>query len=171
MLLGAEVVAIQARSLGTYGSPRVHAELVARGERVARKRVARLRSEQGRSARRRRAFRTTTDSSHTQPTAPNVLARAFSSAASNPVWVTDVTAVWTAEGWLYLAALVDLSSRRVVGSAMSETTDAGLALSALRAALRSRRPPAGLLHHSDRGSPTRARTTAPSWLRMAFVAA
>ncbi len=151
--LGAEVVAIHARSRGTYGSPRIHAELAARGEHVARKRVARLMSEQGLSARRKRTYRTTTDSNHTQPTAPNVLARSFSTTAPNEVWVTDVTAVWTAEGWLYLAALLDLFSRRVVGWAMSETNDAGLALSALRAALRSRRPPEGLLHHSDRGSP------------------
>lgn len=123
--LGAEVVAIHARSRGTYGSPRIHAELAARGEHIARERVARLMSEQGLSARRKRSYRTTTDSNHTQPTAPNVLARAFSTTAPNQVWVTDVTAVWTAEGWLYLAALLDLCSRRVVGWARVRRTTRG----------------------------------------------
>ena len=151
--LAAEVVAIHRRSRGTYGSPRVHAELRARGVRVGKKRVERLMQEQGLEARRKRRFRRTTDSSHSNPIAPNVVARDFTAAAPNEVWVTDVTAIWTLQGWLYLAAILDLFSRRVVGWATSACNDTNLALQALHAALTTRQPPVGLVHHSDRGSP------------------
>jgi putative transposase len=148
-----EIVAAHRRSRGTYGSPRVHAELRARGLCVGKKRVERLMREQGLEARRKRRFRRTTDSNHTLPIAPNVLARQFETNAPNEAWVTDVTYIPTGEGWLYLAAILDLFSRRVVGFAMSEQNDRALALEALQRALRARRPAAGLLHHSDRGSP------------------
>ena len=151
--LAVEIMAAHKRSRGTYGSPRVHAELRARGRRVGKKRVERLMRENDLQARRKRRFCHTTDSKHPNPIAPNILDRRFDPAAPNLVWVTDVTYVWTDEGWLYLAVLLDLFSRRVVGWAASATNDTQLALSALEAALRLRQPPAGLVHHSDRGSP------------------
>ncbi len=151
--LGVEIVAIHRRSRGTYGSPRVHAGLRAKGRRVGKKRVARLMRDKGLAAQRKRRFRRTTDSNHDGPIAPNVLDRNFVQDAPNKVWVTDVTYIFTAEGWLYLAAMLDLFSRRVVGWATSDTNDRFLALDALYQALRARRPQAGLLHHSDRGSP------------------
>ncbi|MDI1450815.1 IS3 family transposase [Polyangium sp. 6x1] len=151
--LAAEITAAHRRSRGTYGSPRVHAELRAKGLCVSRKRVERLMRERGLEARRKRRFRRTTDSNHTMPIAPNVLGRRFDAKAPNEAWVTDVTYIPTAEGWLYLAAILDLFSRRVVGFAMSEQNDRALALAALERALRARRPASGMVHHSDRGSP------------------
>lgn len=143
------------QSRRTYGSPRVHAELQAAGERVGRKRVARLMREDGlRVKARRRARPQTTDSRHAHPAAANVLARRFSVAdnsAPDRVWAGDITYVPTREGWLYLAVILDLASRRVVGWAMQPTLDAGLAAGALRRAVAARRPGAGLVHHSDRG--------------------
>lgn len=135
-----------------YGSPRVHRELRANGRRVGKKRVERLMREEGIAGRKRRRFRRTTDSNHPDPIAPNVLDRAFDVSLPNKAWVTDVTYVWTRAGWLYLAAILDLCSRRVVGWATSENNDRALALDALRRATTTRRPAAGLLHHSDRGS-------------------
>ena len=151
--LGVEIVAIHRRSRGTYGSPRVHAELRAKGFSVSKKRVERLMRESGVEARRKRRFRRTTDSKHAMPIAPNLLSRHFTTNAPNKAWVTDVTYIATGEGWLYLAAMLDLFSRRVVGYAMSDQNDRLLALDALGHALRARRPRRGLLHHSDRGSP------------------
>jgi putative transposase len=151
--LKAQIAAVHEKSRSTYGSPRVHAELRGKGVRVGKKRVERLMREDGIRARQKRRFRRTTDSNHTHPIAPNVLARQFTVTAPNKVWVTDVTYIATAEGWLYLAAILDLFSRRVVGWATSATNDRALALGALELALRARQPAAGLLHHSDRGSP------------------
>jgi transposase InsO family protein len=150
--LTAQIAGIHTRSRGTYGSPRVHAELAAQGQRVGRKRVARLMKQRGLEVRRKRRFRATTDSRHSLPVAKNVLARGFDVKAPNIAWVTDITYIATREGWLYLAAILDLFSRRVVGWATSERIDRQLTLDALGAALRTRRPSAGLLHHSDRGS-------------------
>ena len=151
--LAVEVAASHKRSRGRYGSPRVHADLRARGVHVGKKRVERLMREQGLAARRKRRFRKTTDSAHAQPIAPNVLERDFETSAPNEVWVTDVTYVWTDEGWLYLAAIIDLFARRVVGWAASDTNDTQLALTALAMATKRRKPARGLVHHSDRGSP------------------
>ncbi len=148
-----EIVAAHQRSRATYGSPRVHRELRARGLRVGRKRVERLMRDRGIQARRKRRFRRTTDSKHANPIAPNVLARKFEVKAANAVWVTDVTCVWTGEGWLFLAVMLDLFARRVVGWAASASNDTELALAALVNALRDRNPGPGLVHHSDRGSP------------------
>ncbi len=136
----------------TYGSPRVRAELKAQGQRVGRHRVARLMRRAGLRARRRRRFVHTTDSKHGLPVAPNVLARDFNPPAPDRAWATDITYVPTREGWLYLAVVLDLFSRRVIGWAMDSRIDRHLVLSALDMALKSRRPPAGLVHHSDRGS-------------------
>ncbi len=151
--LAVEIAAAHKRSRATYGSPRVHRELHAKGWRVGRKRIERLMRERGIQARRKKRFRRTTDSRHAGPIAPNVLARQFEVKAANAVWVTDVTCVWTAEGWLFLAVMLDLFARRVVGWAASATNDTALALAALEHVLRDRNPEPGLLHHSDRGSP------------------
>ena len=147
----AELVAdVHEESRRRYGSPRVFRELKARGYRVSRKRVARLLRQKGLRARARRRFVKTTDSAHSHPVAPNVLERDFSPAQPNSKWAGDITYVWTAEGWLYLAVVLDLYSRKVVGWAMSDTIDRQLVLAALRMALLNR--PAPELHHSDRGS-------------------
>ena len=136
-----------------YGSPRVHASLRAEGKRVGCNRVARLMRAHGIQAHRRRPFRKTTDSSHAFPPAPNLLDRQFGSAvAPNQVWLADLTCIATGEGWLYLAAIMDLFSRRVVGWAMSETMPQELTLAALNMAVTNRKPGPGLLHQSDRGS-------------------
>jgi transposase InsO family protein len=150
--LGVEIQAIHAESRQCYGSPRVHAELHHRGQRLGRKRVARLMRQHGLCARRRRRFRVTTDAKHDLPVAPNVLARQFAVAAPDTAWVTDITYLWTQEGWLYLAVILDLFSRAVVGWAMSTQITRQLTLHALTMALGRRRPAPGLLHHSDRGS-------------------
>jgi transposase InsO family protein len=148
-----DIAAAHRRSRGTYGSPRVHAELRARGRCVGRKRVERLMRDEGLRGRRRRRFCRTTDSAHSMPVAPNVLDRKFDIEAPNQAWVGDVTYIPTDEGWLFLAVLIDLFSRRVVGWATSATNDRALALAALQNATRSRCPSPGLLHHTDRGSP------------------
>lgn len=148
--LSVEVVAVHQESRGTYGAPRVHAELKARGRRVARKRVARLMRQAGVRARVPRRFVRTTDSAHSHPVAPNTLERNFLPEEPNRTWVGDITYIWTDEGWLYLAVLLDLFSRKVVGWAMGEKIDRGLVLCALDMALLDR--PAPELHHSDRGS-------------------
>jgi putative transposase len=150
--LAREIAASHARSRRTYGSPRVFRDLRARGIRTSKKRVERIMRQEGIAARRKRRFRRTTDSNHASPIAPNHLARAFDVPLPNKAWVTDVTYVWTLEGWLYLAAILDLCSRRVVGWAVSATNDRRLTLLALERALAGRSPGAGLLHHSDRGS-------------------
>jgi putative transposase len=150
--LGVEIAAIHTETRRRYGSPRVHAELVQRGHRTSRKRVARLMRSRGLAGRRRRRFRITTQSRHPFPIAPNVLARQFERAAPDQAWVTDITYIPTGEGWLYLAVILDLYSRFAVGWAMSERITDDLTLDALGMALARRRPPPGLLHHSDRGS-------------------
>jgi putative transposase len=150
--LGLEITTIHAESRQRYGSPRIHAELRERGHHTSRKRVARLMRHHGLAARRRRRYRVTTDSRHPFPVAPNVLARQFAQAAPDRAWVTDITYIPTGEGWLYLAVILDLCSRFVVGWAMSERITRALTLEALDMALVRRRPGHGLLHHSDRGS-------------------
>jgi putative transposase len=147
--------AAHAESAGRYGAPRVHRELRAAGLRVSRKRVARLMRADGLVARRSRRYRSTTDSSHGHPVAPNVLGRMFGVAAiggPNRIWASDLTALPTGEGWLYLAAVLDLGSRRVVGWAVAPRLERSLPLAALQQAFARRRPPAGLLHHSDQGA-------------------
>lgn len=147
-----EIKAAHKAGRGAYGSPRVHRELRANGRRVGRKRVARLMRREGIVGRKRRRFRRTTDSNHSNPITPNVLERNFSVKVPNTAWVTDVTYVWTLEGWLYLAVILDLFSRRAVGWAAGPNNDRELALEALSRAMSSRKPSCGLVHHSDRGS-------------------
>ncbi len=149
--LAAKIHEVYDASRRTYGSPRVYAELRVEGLEVGRHRVARLMRREGLVARKKRRFRVTTQSNHCEPVARNILARNFDVKEPNRVWAGDITYLPTADGWLYLAILLDLCSRAVVGWAMSEELDAGVALAALRMALERRRPAAGLVHHSDRG--------------------
>ena len=152
--LGVLVCEAHERSRRTYGSPRVHAELVAGGERVSRKRVVRLMQEHELRARVRRRYKCTTDSAHALPVAPNLLDRRFDAGAANERWVGDTTELRIGQtGRLFLAAILDLYSRFVVGWALSAVNDRHLVIRALEMALRRRCPDAGLLHHSDQGSP------------------
>lgn len=143
---------IHQQSRQTYGSPRVHRELQAQGTAVSRKRVERLMRASGIQVKPKARFVTTTDSNHTLPVAPNLLQQDFTAVAADHRWVTDITYVLTGEGWLYVAAIIDLFSRRVVGWAMRAQMDRTLVLAALEMAVKQRRPAPGLLHHSDRGS-------------------
>lgn len=142
---------VHERSRQSYGYRRVHAALRLEGERCGQNRVARLMKQEGLYGRRRRRFRHTTQSRHALPVAPNRLAQTFTASAPNEKWVTDITYIRTGEGWLYLAVVLDLYSRRVVGWAMAPYLDDRLTCHALAMALARRQPAAGLLHHSDRG--------------------
>jgi putative transposase len=133
--LAIEIATAHKNSRRRYGSPRVHRALRAKGERVSRKTVERVMREDGVVARQKRRFRRTTDSKHTSPIAPNLVQRQFEPKKPNQVWAGDVTYIATATGWAYLAVLLDLFSRRVIGWAMSTTNDTELALAALRRAL------------------------------------
>jgi putative transposase len=144
--------AIHRSSRGIYGSPRIHAELRGLSKGYGRKRIARLMREHGIHAKRKRKFRATTDSKHGFPVSGNVLDRKFSVATANRAWVADITYVATRGGWLYLAAVMDLYSRRIVGWAMDSRMGRHLVEDALHMACINRNPGPGLLHHSDRGS-------------------
>ncbi|MEM6785507.1 MAG: IS3 family transposase [Bacteroidota bacterium] len=155
--LTALIAQVHTASRHTYGAPRVHAELQAQGHRVARKRVARLMRQAGlrgamppRRAHRPRAS--------TAEAAPDLVQQQFLAEAPDRVWCADVKQIWTREGWLYLAVVLDLYSRRVVSHACGSRGDEALVTRALRAAPGRRRPPAGLVHHSDRGSVYREHT-------------
>jgi len=144
-----------ARNHGRSGAPRIQRELRDDGIRVGQKRVARLmRQDQLVGQPRRRRGVRTTDSAHQRPIAPNLLERQFdvNGVRINQVWVSDLTYVPTREGWLYLATVLDLASRRIVGWAMTDALDTDVALRALRMAIGARHPAPGLIHHSDRGS-------------------
>ena len=152
-----EVLKFRIRTLhrenrGVYGISRIHSELQACGVRVARKRVARLMRAEQLKGKKRNRFRVTTLSSHSYPIAKNLLNRQFQVAHPNRVWVADITYFATAQGWLYLAVVLDLYSRRVIGWAMSERINTRLVLDALSMAISSRKPEAGLIVHTDRGS-------------------
>lgn len=147
--LTTKIRAIHAGTRGVYGSRRMTQEL---DELAGRNHVARLMRENGLLAQSPRRFRTTTDSNHRLPTAPNLLQQEFNTDGPNRVWVGDITYVWTAQGWGYLAALLDLFGRRVVGWAFADHMRTELPLKALQRALDARRPAPGLIHHSDRGS-------------------
>ena len=148
----AQVRAVFAASRGRYGSRRIQAELNAKGIECSRTRVAASMRRSGLRAKKRRKFKATTDSNHNKPIAPNRLERDFSPDGPNEAWVGDITYIWTTEGWLYLAVLIDLWSRRVVGYATSERIDRHLVLDALRMATGLRGKHDGLVAHTDRGS-------------------
>jgi putative transposase len=150
--LAADIRRIHAENRAVYGSPRVHAALRAEGRRIGVNRVARVMRHNRIQGRHKRRAPRTTDSKHAHPVAPNLLDRQFIAAAPNKAWLADITYIPTAEGWLYLAVVLDMYSRRVVGWAMSDTMPQELTVAALRMAISNRRPGPGLLHHSDRGS-------------------
>lgn len=152
-ILSQQIQQIHQNSRGTYGSPRIHASLSAKGFQVGRQRVVRLMAKLGICARPRRKFRVTTDSEHPLPIAENLLERDFTASDPDQAWVSDITYIWTAQGWLYLAVILDLFSRRVVGWSMAEHLRSELVLGALQAALGQRIPAStGIVFHSDRGS-------------------
>jgi putative transposase len=151
-VLTREIAAIHERSRRTYGAPRIHAELIFSGHRVSRKRVARLmRTARIQGVFVRRRFRTTRRSRWAAP-APDLVLRSFGAPAPDRLWVADITYVRTGEGWLYLAAIVDCFSRRVVGWSMAPHLRTELVADALEMAVQRRRPAAGLVHHSDAGT-------------------
>jgi putative transposase len=144
--------AIHAEVKCAYGSPRMLDELRGRGFRVGKTRVERLMREHGIRARHKRRFKATTDSKHSLPVAENLLERNFAPEAPNRAWSADLTYVWTDEGWLYLAVVLDLFNREVVGWAIKQRMSADIVTDALSMAWFRRRPEPGLMHHSDRGS-------------------
>ena len=150
--LAAEVEAIHTRYRQVYGSPRIVRELRVQGRRHGRRRIARLMRQKGLCGRQKGRYRVqTTDSNHDHPVAPNRLAEAPTPTAPNQIWVADITYIETGEGWLYLAGVLDLYSRKLVGWSMSEWIDTPLVLNALNMAVCHRQPPPDLLFHSDRG--------------------
>ena len=146
------IKAVHKESRKTYGSPRIHAELCSRGIRCGKNRVARLMKQRGIQARHRRKFKATTDSNHHLPVHDNLLNRTFGVSAPNMSWAADITYIWTREGWLYLAVILDLFSRKIIGWSMKERLEKQLVIDAFIMALGHRKPVASLLHHSDRGS-------------------
>lgn len=150
--LDVEVAAAHASSEKRYGSPRVHRALQRQGRRVSRKRVEARMRVLGLRARPPKRFRRTTRADETQRPSANLLDRRFHWPAPNQAWCADITFIWTEEGWVYLALLVDLCTRSIVGWAVSRSCDTALALRCLNNAVARHHPPPGLMHHSDRGS-------------------
>ena len=151
--LAVKVAAAHRASRGTYGAPRILVDLQEGGTRTSKRRCARLMREQGLHGRKKHRRRPrTTDSRHAQPVAANLIAMRPAPTGPNQIWLTDITYLETADGWLYLAAILDRWSRKIVGWSCGSTLHASLVLAALNDALKRRRPPKGLLHHSDRGS-------------------
>jgi len=146
------IEAIDAEFTGAYGSPRMVRELHRRGFPASKERVERLMRDNGIKARHKRRFKATTDSRHTLPVAPNLLERNFQTMAPNQLWTADLTYIWTDEGWLYLAIVLDLFNREVVGWSIKPNMTSDIVIDALSMAWRRRRPVPGLIHHSDRGS-------------------
>ena len=139
-------------SLGSYGRPRMTEELKELGLNVGHRRVGRLMRENGIRVERSKKYKLTTDSNHAFHIAPNLLNRDFHADAPNKKWAGDISYVWTREGWLYLAVILDLHSRRVIGWAVSNRMKRDLAIRALKMAVALRQPPNGCIHHTDRGS-------------------
>jgi transposase InsO family protein len=146
------IQSIHAEFKGAYGSPRMVRELRLRGFPASKERVERLMRENGIKAKHKRRFKVTTDSKHNLPVAPNLLERNFTPDAPNQVWTSDITYLWTDEGWLYLAIVIDLFNREVVGWSLKPRMTADIVTDALTMAWFRRKPAAGLIHHSDRGS-------------------
>jgi len=134
-----------------YGAPRVHEALKAGGAKSGRNRTARLLREDGLQSKTKKKFNATTNSKHSHPVAPNLLEQDFKTQIPNAIWVSDITYIWTNEGWLYLATTMDLFSRGVVGWSIDARMKSSLVVSALDMALNARKPMEGLIHHSDRG--------------------
>jgi putative transposase len=151
-VLAVNIQAIHQEVKARYGSPRMHAELLARGQRCCVNTVAKVMRDNGIAAKTARKFRMTTDSKHGLPVADNLLGRQFDPSSANEAWVADITYIWTREGWLYLAVVEDLYARMVVGWSMAERMTSRLVVDALAMAVQRRLPGEGLLAHSDRGS-------------------
>jgi putative transposase len=147
-----QIKLIHKQSRETYGSPRIYHHLQEKGISCSENRVARLMKKHKIAVKRKRRFMVTTDSKHNLPVAENILNQDFQTTKPNEKWVTDITYVWTSQGWLYLAVVLDLFSRKVVGWAMDASMEKGLVIKSLTMALHGRQPEKGLLHHSDRGS-------------------
>lgn len=147
-----EIKAIHQESKQTYGSPRIFKSLQNQGYALGKNRVARIMKLHGIEAKQKKRFQVTTDSNHNRAVAENILDRHFMPKAPNQAWASDITYVWTGKGWLYLAVVMDLFSRRVIGWSMQKTMHRCLVMDALRMALAKRTPSEGLIHHSDRGS-------------------
>ena len=152
MIYLAHIRSFFCESNGTYGSPRMTVELQEAGIPIGRRRVARLMKDNNLQAREKRRFKCTTDSQHGYAVYPNLLRQDFTASRPNEKWGVDISYIWTREGWLYLAIVMDFYSRRIVGWACSNRLKKGLALDAFDRAVALRQPPAGLTHHSDRGS-------------------
>ncbi len=150
--LGEKVKNFHEKSRETYGARRIRQDLVEDDELISRTRVGRLMKQQGLESKVKRKFKATTNSNHGRPVAPNLLDRDFSATAPNQKWAGDITYIWTSEGWLYLAVILDLYSRRVIGWAVSSRMKRDLAIRALDMAVALRQPPKGCIHHTDRGS-------------------
>lgn len=146
------ITAVHRQSRETYGSPRVKTELAAQGHEVGRDRIRRLRKELNLRCKQKRKFKATTNSNHDLPVAPNLLEQKFAPTRPGEVWVTDITYVPTAEGWLYLAGIKDVFTCEIVGYAMDARMTQDLTAQALWRAVANKRPAPGLIHHSDRGS-------------------
>jgi transposase InsO family protein len=147
-----QIHVVHRESRGTYGSPRVYRALMKQDISCSENRVARLMKEDGLQAKTKRRFKATTNSKHDLPVAPNLLQRNFTPATPNRVWAGDITYIWTTEGWLYLAVVIDLFSRSVVGWSMNKRMTRQLVMDAMTMAIKRRRPSPGLIFHSDRGS-------------------
>lgn len=150
--LGYRVKTIHEETRGSYGSRRMAKQLQAEGHAVGRYQARSLMRQAGVAVKPKRRFKATTDSRHQYPVAPNLLDRQFAVAAPDQVWAADISYLWTAQGWLYLAVVIDLYSRRVIGWALADHLRVDLVKEALTMALWRRKPKAGLIHHSDRGS-------------------
>jgi len=151
-LLKQEILKIYHQGRGNYGSPRIHRDLLKIGISCGRKRVERLMKELGIRAKHKKKYKVTTDSWHHYPVAENLLNRNFNPSGPNQCWVADISYIYTREGWLYLAAVMDLYSRKLIGWAMGKRLTKDLVIKALKMAIGNRRPDTGLLMHSDRGS-------------------
>jgi transposase InsO family protein len=147
-----QIQTVYEESFETYGSPRIYEELKAQGIRCSENRVARLMRWHGIQAKQTKRFKVTTKANRQHPVAPNLLRQQFTASQPDEKWLADISYIDTREGWLYLAAVMDLFSRRIVGWAMASRMTKQLVIAALKMALRQRRPPEGLLHHSDQGS-------------------
>jgi transposase InsO family protein len=151
-LLLEKIKEVHKKSRQTYGSPRIHADLKAQGEPYSRKRIARIMRQEGIQAKMKKRFKKTTIVNPKASTAPNLLNQNFTADKANQRWVADITYIATAEGWLYVAAVLDLFSRRIIGLSMSDRMTSDLVINALKQAIIHRNPKAELMHHSDKGS-------------------
>jgi putative transposase len=149
--LGKKIIKIYDESKKQYGSPRIHAELKDQGVICGHNRVAKIMQSKGIKARIKLKYKVTTDSNHDYPVSPNIVNRDFEVEAPDKVWVSDITYIWTYEGWLYLCVIIDLFARKIVGYSMSENIDTDLVSDAFNMAVLMRNPAKGLIFHSDRG--------------------